>query len=101
MFISLSDLLSSFGMIYYSILVSYGSVFKTVLLVYKFLQSGYLKYINLFLKLDTVCTVLVKVKPVLWCLRTHTLPHQYISFLSILASTIHTWSLLNQKEDEN
>ena len=75
-----------------------------------------LNILDLFLYLDTVCTILAGVKPMVWCLRSHTLPHQYISLLSISASALHTilqrfgmfcpmiyghFPLLVQKEVEN
>ena len=100
-----------------SSLVKHRSVFKTALLVYKFLQSGCCKYLEPFLKpiysvyktcrsqsdgvlkvvVSTwnlslnpyiVCTKLVEVNLMVFCLRSHTL-HQYIRIKSILASALH------------
>ena len=36
-----------------------------------------LNMLNLFLNLDTLCTILAEVKPMVCCLRSHTLSHQF------------------------
>ena len=69
--------------------IEHRSVFKTDLLVYKVYKVVTLHILNLFLKLDTVCIILVAVKLMVWCLRCHTLPHQYISRVSTLAPALH------------
>ena len=59
-----------------------------VILVYKFLQSGDPKYLNLSLNPDIMCIELVELNLMAYYLRSHTL-HQYINLKSILASALH------------
>ena len=68
--------------------IEHCSIFKTALLVYKFLHSGYPKYFYLSLNLDVVFITHVKANLMVCCLRSHTLSLQYISLLSVLASAL-------------
>ena len=68
--------------------IEYNSLFKTALLVYKFLHSGYPKYLYLSLNLDIVFITQLKAKLTVYSLRSHTLPLQYTILLSILASSL-------------
>ena len=68
--------------------IEHRSIFKTALLVYKFLHSGYPKYLYLSLNLDIVSITHVKAKLMVCSLRSHTLPLQYMSPLSILVSAL-------------
>ena len=58
------------------------SIFKTALLVSKFLHSGYPKYFVPFLKPGHSVFTHVKAKLIVSCWRSHTLPLQYISLLN-------------------
>ena len=64
------------------------SVFKTPLLVYKFLHSGYPKYFEPFLKPRHSVYRTVEVSLIVYCSRSHIL-HQCISLKSIFASALH------------
>ena len=64
------------------------SIFKTALLVYKFLHSSYLKYFEPFLNPDKVSITRAKAKLMVCSLRSPTLPLQCLSLLSILASAL-------------
>ena len=48
-----------------------------------------LNILNLFLNVDIVSRIHIKVRQVVWCLGAHTLPHQYTSLLSIWDSALH------------
>ena len=64
------------------------SVFKTALLVYNLLHSGYQNTLNLSLDPDTVCTEHLEVNLMVCCSRSHIL-HQYTNLKSILAPALH------------
>ena len=71
--------------------IMHRSVFKTALLVYKFLHSGHPKYFEPFLKpRHSVCRTQVNLR--VFCSRSYIL-HQYISQKSILALVLHTMLL--------
>ena len=64
--------------------IEHCSIFKTALLVHKFLHSGYPKYFAPFLKLrQSVCNT-----HMVCSFRSPTLPLQHTSLLSILASAL-------------
>ena len=48
------------------------NIFETALVVYKFLHSGYPKYLYISLKLDTVFITYIKAKLMVCSLRSHT-----------------------------
>ena len=64
------------------------SIFKTALLVYKFLNCGQPRYFAPFLSPDKVSTTHAKAKLMVCSLRSPTSPPHYISLLSILASAL-------------
>ena len=66
----------------------YNSVFKTELLLYRFLQSAYPKYFDTFLR-DRHSVSNSEAKLMVCCPRVYTLPHFHTSLQSILASALH------------
>ena len=68
--------------------IDHRSIFKTTLLVYKFLHRGYPIYFAPFLKSRHSVYNTNKAKLMVCSLKSHTLPLQYISPLRILASTL-------------
>ena len=68
--------------------IEHRSIFKTALLVYKFLHCGHPKYFAPFLKPRQMSLTHTKAKLMVCSLRSPTLPFQYISLLSILTSVL-------------
>ena len=60
----------------------YHCILKTALLVYKFLHSGYPKYLYLSFNLDLVYITHIKAKLMVCFMRSRTLPLQYTSLLA-------------------
>ena len=68
--------------------IKHCSIFRTSLLVYKFLHCGYPKYFAPFIKPRQIVYNTCKTKLMVCFLSSPTLPLQYISLLSILASVL-------------